>query len=121
MTPSEFKASFPDGEFSSLADNYVQVFLTAAVTHFDVSRWGAFYSEGLSNFVAHKIVLSKAHVANALQADEGNVTGKHVGPVGQSMDGQLVNKQAEDPYLLTNYGREYVRLRRLVGTGGTAV
>jgi hypothetical protein len=120
VTPSEFKASFPDGEFSSLADNYVQTFLDKADPFFDVERWGDFYSEGVANFVAHKIVLSKARAANALQVNGGNVTEEHVGPVGQSMDSQLLNKQVDDPYLLTDYGQEYVRLRRLVGMGGTA-
>lgn len=120
MTPSEFKASFPDGEFNSLDTVYIQKFLDKADPFFDVERWGDFYSEGLANFVAHKIVLSKARAANALQADGGNVTEEHVGAVGQSMDSQLLNKQADETCLLTGYGREYVRIRRMVGVGGLA-
>jgi hypothetical protein len=118
VTPSEFKLQYPDGEFGALDDGYIQKFLDKADPFFDVERWGNLYSEGLSNFVAHRIVMSKATAANALQADSGNVTEKHVGPVGQSTDSAILSRQVDDPYLLTGYGREYVRLRRMVGMGG---
>lgn len=118
MTPSEFKAVFPDGEFNALDNSYIQKFLDKAVPYFNVTRWGAHYSEGLANFVAHRIVVSKAQAALALQVDSGNVTEEHVAAVGHSMDGNLLNKQAEDPFLTTNYGREYAARRDLVGIGG---
>jgi len=120
MTPTEFKAAFPDGDFDALDNSYVQKFLDAAVIHFDVARWGTRYLEGLAFFVAHKIVISKARQAKGLQVDSGNVSEKHVGPVGMGFDGQILNKQAEDPYLLTSYGREYAALRDRVGLGGAA-
>jgi hypothetical protein len=125
MTPSEFKASFPDGEFSSLADNYVQVFLTAAVPFFDVSRWGAFYSEGLACYVANSIVVSKARAAmmtaNPGAMDAGDVTSQSVGDVSFSQDGRLLARQMADVSQRTQYGQRYAQLRRLIGAGGTAV
>ena len=123
MTPSEFRTSFPDGDFNvardaTLTDGYIQLYLDAAVSHFNVARWGRKYSEGLAFFVAHKIIMGKARLAKGLVVDAGNVSEKHVGPVGMSMNGEILAKQAEDPFLLTSYGREYAALRDRVGLGG---
>lgn len=120
MTPSEFQAQFPDGEFALLSEDYVQKFLDAAAPFFDVGRWNTFYSEGLACYVAHAIVVSKARAARGIaQMNTGNVTEKHVGPVGASFDSELLNRQATDTFLTTDYGRRYCELRDLVGLGGT--
>ena len=121
MTPSEFKARFPDGEFNSLTTEYIQKFLDMSAVHLNETRWGDFYSEGLACHVAHSIVMSKAQAAKALAVDAGDVAEKHVGPVGQSRDGQLLGSQAKDPLMRTLYGQRYCYLRRLVGMGGAVV
>jgi hypothetical protein len=120
VLPSEFQAQFPDGEFSALTGDYVQKFLNAATPFFDVGSWGSWYSEGLSCYVAHSIVVSKARAARGIvQMNGGNTTEKHVGPVGTSFDSQILNKQLSDTFLLTDYGRRYCELRDMVGLGGT--
>ena len=118
MTPSEFQAQFPDGEFAALEDAYVQKFLDLASPMFNVSRWGGHYSEGLANYIAHSIVMSKARAARGLQVDGGNVTEKHVGPVGESFNGELQVLMAKDTYMRTDYGQRYCELRDLIGLGG---
>jgi hypothetical protein len=52
--------------------------------------------------------------------DAGNVSEKHVGPVGLSFNGQLQVLMAQDTYMLTDYGKRYCELRDMVGLGGTA-
>jgi hypothetical protein len=118
VTPSEFQNAFPDGEFDMLELPYIQKFLDKAATHFNVARWGQKYSDGLANFVAHKIVMSQSRAAKGIVVDGGNVSEKHVGPVGMSLDSAILGKQVEDPFLLTSYGREYAALRDRVGLGG---
>jgi hypothetical protein len=118
VTPSEFQARFPDGDFDALDDAYIQKFMDASATHFDVARWGAKYSEGLAFFVAHRIVIGKARLAQGMQVDVGSVSEHHVGPVGESFNGELLVRQSDDPFLLTSYGREYAALRDRVGLGG---
>lgn len=120
MTPSEFQGYFPLGDFDGVGTDIVQKYLDNAAPHFNVARWMAagFYSEGLAKFVAHNIAVDTARKAKGLIVDGGNVTEKHVGPVGMSMDSALIGKQAEDPFLLTSYGREYAALRDRVGLGG---
>lgn len=71
-------------------------------------------------YVADRIVQSKARAARGIsQMNTGNTTEKHVGPVGSSYDGELLNKQASDTSMLTDYGRRYCELRDMVGIGGT--
>ena len=124
MTPSEFRAQFPEGEFNSLdsfPDDYVQQKLDMAVPMFNVNRWkdSGFYSEGVANYVAHTIVVGKARAARGTsQINSGNVTEKHVGPVGATYDGELLNLQAKDTMMTSDYGRRYCELRDLVGMGG---
>lgn len=125
MTPSEFRACFPDGDFSqaadaTLTDAYIQKFLDAAAPMFNAPRWDTLYSEGLSRFVAHSIVMSRARAARGLQVDGGNVTEKHVGPVGVSYNGELQVLMAKDTYMRTDYGQRYCELRDMVGLGGMA-
>lgn len=120
MTPSEFQSQFPDGEFDTLDDSYIQKFLDLAAPMFNVARWGGLYSEGLANFVAHSIVMSKARAARGLQVDGGDVTEQHVGPVGESFNGELQVLFVKDTFMRTDYGQRYCQLRRLAGMGGLA-
>jgi hypothetical protein len=121
VTPAEFNRWFPNGDFSALSDAYIQRFIDMASAYFNVDRWGAHYSEGLANFVAHKISISQDRQPKNLQVDGGNTTEKHVAAVGVSFDSAILQHQIKDPYLLTSYGREYARLRSIVGMGGLAV
>jgi hypothetical protein len=121
VKPSEFQGYFPDGDFDSLDDTYIQMFLDRAVPFFDVASWCQLYSEGLAMFVADRIVQSKARRALGIaQINNGATTEKHVGAVGTSYDSQILNRQARDTATLTDYGRRYVELRDMVGLGGTA-
>jgi hypothetical protein len=124
VTPSEFRARFPDGEFNdttSLPDNYVQKFLDGAGPMFNLDRWGLKFSEGFACYVAHSIVVSKARATRGIaQMNAGALTEKHVGPVGATYDSQLLNKQAGDTFMLTDYGRRYCELRDMVGLGGSS-
>jgi hypothetical protein len=127
VTPTEFRACFPDGDFNlsgdaSLTDGYIQKFLDAADPLFNVSLWtsAGYYSEGLAMYVADRIQASKRRKARGLaHPDNGATTEKHVGPVGASFDSELLNKQAGDALLGTDYGRRYCELRDMVGLGGT--
>lgn len=65
MTPSTFKALFP--EFSDDMNSTVQAFIDLSAPYFDPERWGDFLSEGMACFVAHRMAVaapvSKRHHA----------------------------------------------------------
>lgn len=69
-------------------------------------------------FVADRIVQSRRRASLALSPNNGATTEKHVGAVGTSLDSNLLNKQAKDTVLGTDYGRRYAELRDLIGIGG---
>ena len=121
MTPSEFLSDPDFSAFSAEEPDTIAKWMVKAAPFFDVARWGAFYSEGLGNWVAHRIVLSNQRATMPTnRADSGNMISKTVGPVSASYDSLLINAQAKDPYMRTSYGQEFCRLRRLVGMGGFA-
>jgi hypothetical protein len=120
VTPSGFKALFP--KFMGESDERIQALLNLAAPYFNVERWGAFYPEGIANWVAHSIVVDNAEGAQPTdQLNANDVTEKHVGPVGMTRDSQLLNAQAKNPFMRTTYGQKYVYLRGKVGFGGLAV
>jgi hypothetical protein len=119
VTPSEFKALFP--EFVAETSERVQAIIDLSAPWFDVDRWGGWYSEGVGNWVAHSISVANARAARSTSTiDKGATTEKHVGPVGTSFNGEIIMRQAEDTFMLTDYGRRYCELRAMVGLGGVA-
>lgn len=121
MTPTEFKARFP--EFSSETDGRVQLFINDADPLFDQSRWDDLYSVGLANLVAHELVVANEQTAAAGKIGRlaNDTLTKKVGDVQVTKDTMLLNKQAQNPYMRTSYGQKYLQLRRLVGMGGVSV
>ena len=121
MTPAEFLADPDFSAFVTEDPDTIAKWMVKAAPFFDVSRWGAFYSEGLGNWVAHRIIMSNLRATRPTnQLDAGDTASKSVGSVSKSYDSLLINAQAKDPYMRTSYGQEYCRLRRLVGMGGFA-
>ena len=121
MTPSEFLADPDFVAFAAESPATIAKWLVKAVPFFDVGRWGAWYSEGLGNWIAHRIVMSNLRATQPTnRTDAGDTASKAVGPVSKSYDSMLINAQAKDPYMRTSYGQEFCRLRRLVGMGGFA-
>ncbi len=121
MTPADFKIRYP--QFANVDDARVQFFIDDSVPYFDVPRWGAFFTRGVAAWVAHVVVLDQFQSAQTGAAAALNVgqSSKRVGDVAVSQDPGILNLQAKDPFMRTIYGQEYVRLRRIVGSGGLAV
>ena len=120
MTAAEFKALFP--QFTSETDDRVNTVIGLASPFFDVDRWGAFYPEGIANWVAHRIVVDNAEQAAPTDMVDpmDNVT-ESIGRSTSGRNPQTVSDEAYDPMLRTTYGRRYAYLRGLVGMGGLAV
>jgi hypothetical protein len=122
MTPAEFKANFP--AFAAETDAFIQVNIDAAVPFFDIARWGGFYTEGLLNFVAHRIVTMKADAASigvGGSAGGGDWTSKTLGSFSITKNAQIASMFVDDPWTRTQYGQRYAWLRRMVGIGMLAV
>lgn len=121
MTPAEFKVWFP--EFTSEDDERVQLFLDNSDPWFNTSRWGAFYPEGVANFVAHQLTLANWNARNATKGRQmaSNLSKEKAGEVEVMYDAALLDMQANNPYMRTTYGQRYYQLAQMIGTGGVAV
>jgi hypothetical protein len=111
MDASEF-TSVP--AFSSFSSTRVNAIIAEAGPWFDAGRWGAFYHEGLWNFVAHRISLE----LGGFQSTDARVTNK---TVGRESIARNVEVGAHDTFLTTMYGQRYAELRDMVGLGGFVV
>lgn len=135
MTPSQFTAWFPKGQFGSSGTSYiqpngtlssdstyVQTFCTRSDSYFDQDRWGDFYSEGAAYLIAHLITIDQAEGAQTVgQVEANDTTGERIGPISVTRHADAVMAQVKDPFMRTTYGQHYVYLRRQIGLGGMVV
>lgn len=117
-TPADFRARFP--ELANYSGEKVLYWLAQSDPWFDPARWDTFYTEGVLNWVAHKLVMADA-TKGINQASAGDVTQKRVGQVSVSRGSDLLSQQMANPFLRTMYGQEYLTLRKTVGMGALAV
>lgn len=85
-------------------------------------RWGDLYNQGLELFTAHNIVLAAGNKAAAAQGSmpgqsNGVLTSKKVGSVGVTYDNTSSVELDAGHWNQTTYGRQYIRLARLLGQG----
>jgi hypothetical protein len=111
MTPSEFLADPDFVAFASESEETIAKWLVKAAPFFNVDRWGPWYSEGIGNWIAHRIVMSNLRATQPTNSMDAGDT---------ASNSMMINAQAKDPYMRTSYGQEFCRLRRLVGMGGFA-
>lgn len=115
-TIASFRAMFP--EFANTADSVIQAWIANATPFFNVCRWDDLLAIGVCNWVAHQITLAAANAAQPLTDD---TTMQKAGPLQYSRDAKLVNAEAENPYLRTTYGQQYLYYMRFVGAGAVAL
>jgi hypothetical protein len=120
MTPAEFKAAFP--VFAAEDDAVIQRHINRSPPYFNVSEWRGLYTDALGNWVAHYVVMEHIETANGTTGKDASLaTSKTVGRVSVSYSDKVLDLQAKDPFMRTTYGREYLRLLRLAGTGAVMV
>lgn len=112
MTAAQLKAILP--ALRTISDDDINTYIGLADPYFDVERWGAWYAEGLANWVANEIILA----SQPLSMNDGAEVSKSVGDTSFSLSSELVSKQADDRAMLTRFGQRYRQLSLLIGGGG---
>jgi hypothetical protein len=120
MTVAEFKAYFAPA-FEAVSAGVVQRHLDAADEEFNVERWGGRYTEGLANFVAHRITMDPSQGGALKNAGATGIIEKQVGSVRVTRSAAFVEAQTKNSYFGTLYGQRYSELRDEVGMGTVAV
>ncbi|MES2587005.1 MAG: DUF4054 domain-containing protein [Pseudomonadota bacterium] len=112
MTPTDFKALFP--EFSTVTDTVLQAQLDMALPSFNLSRWGDYLDEGMGSYVAHSLVLRGIQAVNGVSTDFNM---KKVGDVQVQSSDLMLQKKAENPFMRSLYGQRYLYLVKIIGAG----
>ena len=122
-TAAEFKIRYP--EFVDVLDVRVEFFIDEAALEVSAPRWATWFTKGVSALAAHLLKISLT--INDEDNEDGSidelapVVSRAVGDVSITRGPYLSTDAGSDYWNLTPYGREYVRLRKLVGIGGVAV
>jgi hypothetical protein len=127
FNPTKFRIDLP--EFASSTkypDSMIMFYAGLADTMLNVARWGDFRPYGLNLFVAHNLVMAAQNAAIGLAGgtpglDFGRTSSEGVGPLSASTDVQGSSEEGAGNYNATFYGTQFIRISRIVGTGGAHV
>jgi len=122
----KFREDFPEFSKSGLriySDSLIAFWAKMGDLQLNVKAWGDLLDFGMELYVAHNIVLA---VTAQDTATLGGVPGQDIGVMtSQSADGLQVSLDVNSMleanagnYNLTFYGRQFLRLARLLGSGG---
>lgn len=119
MTPPDFQSLMP--AFKDVPVPDVQRWLDRADPYFNVGRWGLLYSDGLANWVAHKLEM-EGTAANlpVIPIIRNIATNKRVGSEQIAYSEAALAAVMSEPMNATSFGREYLTLRDQVGMGAIA-
>lgn len=120
---AQFRLNFP--EFTDVVrypESQIDFWLSIGEICLIEDRWGTLYTQGMQLFVAHNITLAAQNaktgaVGGVPGATSGPVSSKSVGSVSVSYDTQSIAEANAGEWNATSYGRQLIRLARMVGVG----
>ena len=118
MDLSAFRVAFP--EFASTVtypDATLTFWSALGEKLLKVWRWADFYDEGIMIYTAHQVTIATKNLSTPGQAS-GITSSKSVGDVSVSYDTQAGIEKEAGHWNLTTYGRQFIQLARIVGSGG---
>ena len=124
MTPSDFRATFPEfADASAYPDTQVAFYIALGGKLHAADRWGDLLDYGVSLFVAHELTLGAeaARQAKAKQTPgqvRGAVTSMSADGVSWSREGvSSVSDPSNGHWNLSTYGLRWKEMANLVGAG----
>lgn len=123
MDVAKFRNDFPEfADAARYTPATVNFWADIGEKMISTDRWGDLYNQGLELFTAHNIVLAAGNKASAAQDSipgqaNGVLTSKKVGSVGVTYDNTSAMELDAGHWNQTTYGRQYIRLARLLGQG----
>ena len=132
MTPTDFRAIFPEFGPTIYSDALVTFWLGVAANLINPTRWGSLTNQGTALLTAHYLVmaneasqLSAAQVAAGGAGSLGGVIGpetsKSVDGVSVTQDIGSVTLEGGGNFNRTQYGVQYLQLARMMGAGGMQI
>ena len=127
MDIATFRSHYP--EFASetdYPDTQIEYWASIAVLRLNTTRWGSLLAHGIELLTAHSITLAKAEASIAAKGGGagqgvGLKSNKSAGDVSVGIDTTSTIEVDAGHYNLTNYGKQYIRLARIMGIGGAQI
>lgn len=125
LTAAQFRADFPEFTDTITYPNAVVTFWIgiAELLVANACRWSTLQPFGQELFVAHNVVLQTAGLAdvsvgNEPQKSTGAISARSVDKTSVSYDTANTLELDGGHWNLTNYGKQFLRLAKMVGAGG---
>lgn len=120
---SQFRAAFP--EFADIAvypDTMLTFWAEVATLQVNSNRWCNQTGLGINLYVAHEITLAAQNwktgvIGGVPGSTPGIVNSKTVGSVTVGYDTTSIAEKDAGYWNQTNYGRQFIRLARIFGSG----
>lgn len=117
ITAADLRAAFPN--FVDLTDAVINPAITAAGPFFnDPGRYAEFLVDAQLNCVAHFVLIRNP--TRGTDRGANDITMEDRPTLKFSRDAKLLQRQASDPFQMTDYGRMYAYYRDRAGLGGAA-
>lgn len=116
-----FRAAFPEfADTTKYPTESVTFWATVAEVQVRQRAWGALWSQGVMLYVAHEMVLAnqnvKASKVGGSPGQSGGIaTNKTVGSMSVTYDSANTSEKDAGWWNLTNYGKQFIHLARVVG------
>ena len=127
VTVSQFRQNFQAFKNANCFPNQVVAFwLSVAEKLINNARWGDLTDVGVQLFTAHQIALERqaldaANAGGVPGQATGLINSKSVDKVSVGFDTQGGAELDAGHWNLTTYGSRYIRLARMMGTGGLQI
>lgn len=118
MTPAEFRVLFPEFSLGEYPDQTVGGWLAVAALSLNAERWGALFNHGTALWVAHHLASGMGKVGGGVASQGGIAASKSVDKVSVSYDTGASTIEGGAHWNTTRYGVEWLKLARMIGSGG---
>ena len=120
----KFRTDFPEfSDITAFPDAQINFWLSLSEKMLNGSRWGDFLDYGRELFTAHNLALQSESIISSKEgaipgASTGVTTSESVDKVSVSYDQNAGLEPGAGHWNLTVYGKQFIRLSRMVGAGG---
>lgn len=118
-----FRTEFPEfGDLVAYPTSMITFWATLAEQQVRQQAWGCMWQTGVKLYTAHEIVLagqnSKLAAAGGMPGTSGGVANsKTVGSASVGYDSTATSEKDAGYWNLTNYGKQFIRMARMFGSG----
>jgi hypothetical protein len=114
MDKGAFRKAFPEfSDVTEYPESVMNFWESVASAYVSENKWGTLYVQGMSLVLAHLLTLAKNNQSG--QQGAGPISNQSVGDVSVGFDTSSTAEDRAGQWNLTTYGKQYIRLARMIG------